>query len=72
MLSIWPSPKFWYTVKSYNSKISVSNHPFPKRQILDPSKLKEFADDNFTFDENGRKFSKQLENNVEKGEIACY
>ena len=22
-------------------------YPFPKRQILDPSKLKEFADDNF-------------------------
>ena len=26
------------------------------------SKLKEFADDNFTFDENGRKFSKRVEN----------
>ena len=24
--------------------------PFPKRQILDSSKLKEFADDNFKFD----------------------
>ena len=24
--------------------------------MLDPSKLKEFADDNFKFDENGRKF----------------
>ena len=32
--------------------------PFPKRQILDPSKLKEFADDNFNFNENGRKFIK--------------
>ena len=29
-------------------------NPFPKRQILDSSKLKEFADDNFKFDENGR------------------
>ena len=29
--------------------------PFPKRQTLDPSKLKDFADDNFKFDENGRK-----------------
>ena len=28
---------------------------FPKRQILDSSKLKEFADDNFEFDENGGK-----------------
>ena len=44
--------------------------PFPKRQILDSSKQKEFADDNFKFDENGRKFSKQAENTVGKGEIA--
>ena len=42
------------------------------RQILDSSKLKEFADENFKFDENGRKFSKQVENTVEKREIACY
>ena len=46
--------------------------PFPKRQILDSSKLKEFADDNFTLDDNGRKFFKRLENTVEKGEIAQY
>ena len=45
-------------------------YPFPKRQILDSSKLKEFADDNFKFDETGRKFSEMLENNVGKGEIA--
>ena len=31
-----------------------------------------FADENFKFDENGRKFSKWLENTVGKGEIACY
>ena len=29
-----------------------------RRQILDSSKLKEFADDIFKFDENGRKLSK--------------
>ena len=29
--------------------------PFPKRLILDSSKLKEFADDNFKFNENDRK-----------------
>ena len=40
--------------------------------MLDSSKLKEVADDNFKFDENGRKFSKQVENTVGKGEIACY
>ena len=44
--------------------------PFPKRQILDSSKLKELADHNFKFDENGRKFSKWVENTVRKGEIA--
>ena len=37
------------------------NHkPFPKLQILESSKLKEFADDNFKFDEDDRKFSKQI------------
>ena len=29
---------------------------------LDSSKLKEFADDNFEFEESGRKFSKQVGN----------
>ena len=39
--------------------------------MLDSSKLKEFADDNFKFDENGRKLSdKRIENTVGKGEIA--
>ena len=37
---------------------------------LDSSKLKEFADDNFNFDENSRKFSKRVENTVGKGEIS--
>ena len=40
--------------------------------MLDFSKLKEVADDNFKFDENGKKLSKQEENTVEKGEIARY
>ena len=38
--------------------------------MLDSSKLKEFADDYFKFDENGRKLSKWDENTVGKGEIA--
>ena len=38
--------------------------------ILDSSKLKEFAEDNFKFGENGSKLSKRVENTVEKGEIA--
>ena len=44
--------------------------PFPKRQILDSSKLKKFADNNFILDENARKFPKRVENTVGKGEIA--
>ena len=47
-------------------------YPFLKRQILDSSRFKEFADDNFKFDENGRKLSKRVENTEGKGEIACY
>ena len=34
----------------------------PIHKNLDTSKLKEFADDNFKFDENSRKFSKRVEN----------
>ena len=39
-----------------------------KRQILDASKLSEFADNNFKFDENGKKFSKRVENTEGKKE----
>ena len=46
--------------------------PFPKRQILDSSKLKDLADKNFKFDNNGRKLSKWVENTVGKGEIARF
>ena len=34
--------------------------------------MKEFADDNFKFNENGRKLSKWVENTVGKGENARY
>ena len=34
--------------------------------------MKEFADDNFKFDENGRKLSKRVENTVGKGDIVRY
>ena len=33
---------------------------------------KEFADDNFKFEENGRQLYKRVENTVGKGEIARY
>ena len=31
-----------------------------------------YAEDNFSFDENGRKFSKEVDNTVGKGEIARF
>ena len=47
-------------------------NPLPDNRILDWSKLKQFADNNFKFEENSRKFSKWVENTVGKGEITCY
>ena len=41
-------------------------------QILESSKLIEFADDNLKFVENERKISERIENTVGKGEIARY
>ena len=51
---------------------SIIIQPISRRQILDSSKLKDFADDNLKFDENGRQLSKRVENTVGKGEIARY
>ena len=47
-------------------------NPLPDDKILDRSKLKQSADDNFKFHEYSRKFSKRVENAVGKGEIARY
>ena len=47
-------------------------YPFPKRRILDLSKLEEIADDNSKFGENGKNLSKRVENTVGKREIAHY
>ena len=55
---------FWYCF--------LNPYPFPKQQILDSSKLKEFADNKFKFHGNGRKISKRVENTVRKGKIARY
>ena len=55
----------------YAIHILKSFNPFPNSKILDSSKLREFADDNFKFDKNGGKFSELVENTVGKGEIAC-
>ena len=43
-----------------------------RRHILDCYKLKQFANDNFKYDENGRMFSKWVKNTVGKGEFARY
>ena len=49
----------------------ISLNLFPQ-QNLDSSKLKEFADDNFKFDGNGKKFSKSVENTMGNREISHY
>ena len=41
-------------------------------QTLNTSKLEEFADDIYKFNDKFRKFSKQVKNTVGKGEIARY
>ena len=56
-----------YTTNHYNRCLIK---PLNKQQILDASKLKEFADKNFEFDKNDRKFTNIVENTVGKGEIA--
>ena len=56
----------------YAELLGIVYLPITRRQILDSSKLKEFADDHFKFDENGRKLSKWVENTVGKGKIARF
>ena len=53
----------------FEMRPSPTGLPFPKRQTLDSSKLKEFADDSFKFDGNRGKFSERVENTVGKEEI---
>ena len=69
------SKGFYLQVFFFNSGLYGTlrqGYPFPKRQILDSSKLKEFADDNLELNENGRKFFKRVENTVGKDEIVRY
>ena len=70
--NIFKSLKIFNVVKSRNCVVRVKDIKNSRRQILDSSKLKQFADDNFKLDENGRKLSKRVENTVGKGEIARY
>ena len=57
--------------KSYINFIKACFNPFPNQKFyLDSSKSEDCADNNFKFDDSGRKFYKMVENTVEKGEIA--
>ena len=55
-----------------NHLIQVFRLTHYRRQILDAFKLKEFADHNFKFDENGRKLSKRVENTVGKEKLLLF
>ena len=66
----YSNASFLWVVKS--RYFVVKDKPFPKQEVLDFSKLREFADDNFEFNEIGRKFFKLVENTGGKGEIARY
>ena len=57
---------------SFSHSVLYLFNPLPDNKILDWSKLKECADDNFKFDENSSNLSKRVENTVGKGEIARY
>ena len=59
-------------VRVTESRLSAEVLTHSQRQILDHPKLKEFAGNNFKFDENRRKLSKPVETSVVKGEIARY
>ena len=43
-------------LKTWYGRVQKLLLPITRRQILDSSKLREFADDNFKFDESGRKY----------------
>ena len=57
---------------SWRKRQRLFFNPLPDDKILDWSKLKQFADYNFKFDENSKKFSKRVENSVGQGENARY
>ena len=69
MLMSWKKPKTDIWGEGLSNRMpnpiaqdAYSLKPITRRQILDFSKLKQFTDDNFKFDENGRKLSKWVEN----------
>ena len=65
---------FWSFILQSRLNIGLcsKDQPITRQQILHSSKLKEFADDNFKSDINGRKFSKWVENTVGNWEILFF
>ena len=57
----------FYGIPSGPSSVTLS-----QREILDSSKMKEFAENNFNFDENGRKFFKRVGNTIGNERIARF
>ena len=49
-----------------NQTSHILSQPITRRQILDSSKPNKFADDNFKFDENGKKLSKRVKKHCGK------
>ena len=72
ILSFGKELKVCFLIVNKTRDCVVEDKPITRRQIPDSSELKDFADDNFKFDENGRKLFKPVENTVGKGEIARY
>ena len=73
MFLIWSSPKknicHFDILKQVYMIYGLTHYQTTNFRLF---QLKEFADDNFKFDENGSKLSKWVENIVGKGEIARY
>ena len=63
----------WFFFSSFKVFYPLEDNfnPLPDDKF-ETSEFKEFVDDNFIFDENGRKLTKRVENTVEKGEIVRY
>ena len=63
---------FLAIIEGHQSVETSKRTPSETINFKKSSKQREFADDNFEFAENGRKFSQRVENTVGNTEIACY
>ena len=64
--------RFLYGSMAASLDTGMPQSLFSSLTLSQTTKLKEFSDDNFEFDEDGKKFFKSVENAVRKGEIARY